>query len=168
MMPHPSISPADSHRLRAAEGWLELNNPKEANAELESISPENQALPEVLKLRWEVSAAARDWEAAADVAAILIQQAPEDVQGWLNRSYALHELRQTAEARDSLLRVVDKFPACATLRYNLACYESQLGRLEQARSWLEKAFELGEAKELKLAALQDPDLEPLWKGLGSL
>ena len=119
-------------------------------------------------LRWEVSAASQDWEAAVDVAATHIQVAPEDSQGWINRSYALHELKRTTDARDNLLRVVDTFPACATMRYNLACYESQLGRLEQARSWLEKAFELGEAKKLKLAALADPDLEPLWKGLGSL
>jgi hypothetical protein len=29
----------------------------------------------------------------------------------------------------------------ATIRYNLACYECQLGRLDQARAWLERAFE---------------------------
>jgi hypothetical protein len=49
------------------------------------------------------------------------------------------------------------------MRYNLACYECQLGRLEQAKGWLEKAFALGDAREMKLAALDDPDLEPLWK-----
>jgi hypothetical protein len=52
------------------------------------------------------------------------------------------------------------------MRYNLACYESQLGRLEQAKNWLEKAFALGDARKLKLAALDDPDLQPLWKEIG--
>jgi hypothetical protein len=49
------------------------------------------------------------------------------------------------------------------MRYNLACYECQLGRLELAKEWLEKAFKLGDAKKMKLAALDDPDLEPLWR-----
>ena len=30
---------------------------------------------------------------------------PDDPIGWFNRSYALHELKRTAEARDNLLRV---------------------------------------------------------------
>jgi hypothetical protein len=64
------------------------------------------------------------------------------------------------------LRVVDKFPKDATMRYNLACYESQLGRLTLAKPWLEKAFALGDARKMKLAALDDPDLQPLWKEIG--
>ena len=47
--------------------------------------------------------------------------------------------------------------------YNLACYECQLGRLEQAKHRLEKAFKLGEGEGMRLAALDDPDLQPLWK-----
>jgi hypothetical protein len=62
--------------------------------------------------------------------------------------------------------VVDKFPKDATMRYNLACYKCQLGRLDQARAWLEKAFAIGDARKMKLAALDDPDLEPLWKEIG--
>jgi hypothetical protein len=34
--------------------------------------------------------------------------------------------------------------------------------------WLERAFALDEKKELKLMALDDPDLEPLWKNIGGL
>jgi len=60
------------------------------------------------------------------------------------------------------------FPLSATMRYNLACYECRLGRMEQAKEWLEKAFKLGDAKQMKLAALQDPDLGALWKETGNL
>jgi hypothetical protein len=38
----------------------------------------------------------------------------------------------------------------------------------QAKQWLEKAFQLGGPKKMKLAALNDPDLEPLWKEIGTL
>ena len=50
------------------------------------------------------------------------------------------------------------------MRYNLACYECQLGNLDRAKRWLEKAFELGDARNMKLAALDDPDLEPAVEG----
>jgi hypothetical protein len=45
---------------------------------------------------------------------------------------------------------------------------AKLGRPDLAKAWLEKAFEIGDAKEMKLAALDDPDLEPLWRGIGSI
>ena len=54
------------------------------------------------------------------------------------------------------------------MRYNLACYECQLGNLDRAKRWLEKAFELGDARNMKLAALDDPDSEPLWKVIGKI
>lgn len=50
----------------------------------------------------------------------------------------------------------------AFIRYNLACYCAQLERLNEARQWLKQAFDIGDAKKLKLMALDDPDLEPLW------
>jgi tetratricopeptide (TPR) repeat protein len=149
----------------AAKGWLELGNHLEANEELEKITPQLRAHPDVLEVRWEIYAAAKRWEAAMEIAAALIQLDPEGPLGWLHRSYGLHELKRTAEAHDNLLCVVEKFPLSATSRYNLACYECQLGRLEQAKRWLEKAFETGDAKAMKLAALEDPDLKPLWDSM---
>ena len=157
------LQPPDSHHLEAAQGWLELGNHAEADAELDSIASSLRAHPDVLNVRWGIYAAARKWEAALDIAAALIQLNPEDPLGWVHRSYSLHELKRTAEARDNLLRVVDKFPEDPIMRYNLACYECQLGRLEQAKNWLGKAFALGDAKGMKLAALDDPNLQPLWK-----
>ena len=154
--------------LQAAHGWLELGNPTEADAELDNIAPELRVHPDVLKTRWGIYAVARKWEAALDIAATIIRLAPDDPMGWVNRSYVLHELKRTPEARDNLLRVVGRFPADSTMRFNLACYECQLGRLDLAKAWLEKAFVLGDAREMKLAALSDPDLEPLWRAIGSV
>ena len=162
------IQPPDSHRVHAAQGWLELGNHIEANEELENITASLRAHPEALKVRWEIYAAAKKWEAAIDIAAAIVQLDPDDLAGWIHWSYALHELKRTAEARDNLMRVVNRFPGSATMRYNLACYESQLGRLEQAKQWLAKAFALGDAREMKLAALDDPDLEPLWRETGEI
>lgn len=162
------LQPPDSLHLEAAHGWLELGNHIEADVELDKITPQLRAHPDVLKARWDVYATARKWETALDIASAIIQLAPDDPIGWVNRSYVLHELKRTPDARDNLLRVVDRFPESATMRYNLACYECQLGHLDLAKAWLEKAFEIGNAREMKLAALDDSDLEPLWRAIGSL
>ena len=161
------LEPPDTFHVQAAQGWLELGNYIEANEELEKVTPQLRAHPDVLKVRWEVYAAVEKWEAALDIAAALTQLNPEDPLGWFHRSFALHQLKRTAEARDNLLGVVNKFPVNATVRYNLACYECLLGRLEEAKQWLEKAFTLGDSRKTKLTALEDPDLEPLWKDIGS-
>ena len=154
--------------LQAAQGWFELGDHLEANEELEQMSPQNHAHPAVLEVRWAIYAAAKKWEAALNITTTFIQLAPEHPFGWLHRSFALHELNRTAEARDNLLTVLDRFPGESVLRYNVACYECQLGRLEQAKHWLEKAFKMGNPRRMKLAALEDPDLEPLWKEIGAL
>lgn len=161
--PEGPLEPPDSLHLQAAQGWLELGDHIEANEELENITPKLRTHPAVPALRWEIYATAKNWGAALNIAAALIQLKPDGPLGWVHRSYALHELKRTAEARDNLLRVLDKFPISATMRYNLACYECQLGDLERAKQWLEKAFKLGDAKKMKLAALDDPALEPLWR-----
>ena len=74
--------------------------------------------------------------------------------------------KRTREAHDALLPAAHTFPEAWVVPYNLACYTCQLGLMEEARSWLEKAFELGDSKSIKLMALEDPDLEPLWCNLG--
>ncbi|MGO8930194.1 MAG: tetratricopeptide repeat protein, partial [Limisphaerales bacterium] len=71
------------------------------------------------------------------------------------------------EARNVLLPVMDKLPKEYIIRYNLACYACQLGNLKEARHWLRKAIDLAGPNEVKLMALNDPDLEPLWKEIGT-
>jgi tetratricopeptide (TPR) repeat protein len=163
-----TLEPDDAFRLQSAEGWLELGLHVEAKKELENVSPELKAYPPVLRLGWAISIAARQWEAACQSATTLTQVAPEDAVGWIGRSYALHEMKRTKEARDGLLPVLDDFPVNAIMRYNVACYECCLGRLDQAKVWLEKAFAVGDPIEIRRSALDDPDLEPLWEQIKNM
>ena len=48
-------------------------------------------------------AAAKKWEEALEIASALIQNCPENALGWIDRSFSLHEVNRTAEARDNLL-----------------------------------------------------------------
>lgn len=152
----------DIHHLRAAEGWLELGNAREAQSELDCLSDVAQGLPEVIAVRWGILAHFKKWEQSIVIANRLIDLAPSSALGWIHRSYALHELKRTREARDSLLPAARLFPAVETIAYNLACYECQLGELDKARSWLRRAFKLHDPGELASRAKEDADLKPLW------
>jgi Flp pilus assembly protein TadD len=76
--------------------------------------------------------------------------------------------KRTLEARDLLLPAASQFKKNGLIRYNLACYECQLGNLPEAKRWLAEAFALHNSKQTKLDALNDPDLEPLWQHIGEL
>jgi tetratricopeptide (TPR) repeat protein len=158
------LEPPDSHHLLAAQGWLELGSPIEANEELEQIAPQLRAHPDVLEIRWQIYAKEKKWEACVDVAAAIVQLDPKRPEAWIHRSFALHELKRTKEAFDLLLPAADQFPRIWTIPYNLSCYCAQLGRLDECQEWFKKAMAIDE-HTVKRAAIDDPDLKPLWDSL---
>ena len=153
----------DQHHLNAAEGWLGLGDWRSANDELESLTPELGAHPDVLRLRFQVYSTAAQWELALVVAEALCDRVPHDLNALIHRSFALHELKRTAEA-EVLLPALDKFPQEPTVPYNLACYACVLGRVQEARRLLERAIEISgdHGDEVTLMALDDADLAALW------
>ncbi len=151
----------DRHFVNAARGWLDLRVAAEARAELQQVSTVNACHPEVLEIWWRVHAAERRWDEALRVAEMELMTAPDRMSGWVDRSYSLHELRRTQEAREALLPAVKKFPEASLIPYNLACYACQLGDPAEARQWLSKAIARGERDEIKQLALNDPDLAML-------
>ncbi|MBC8002108.1 MAG: tetratricopeptide repeat protein [Opitutaceae bacterium] len=155
------LEPPDRFHWLAAQGWLELGNHREAVEELEKVSPSLSSHPDVLETRWQICAKQGQWDAALDIASTLTGVKPEHPVAWIHRSFALHELKRTQEARDNLSKVIDQFPDDETMRYNLACYECQLGNLSVAMEWLGKALQLGDRQQIRRMALHDPDLEPL-------
>src|SRR5579872_1828414 len=97
------LEPPDLHHLNAAEGWLGLGDHLEATAELLQITPDLNAHPKVLEVRWHLHAKAREWNACVLVAEKLVKAAPDCPHGWLSRSAALYYSRRTQEAHDLLL-----------------------------------------------------------------
>ena len=156
---------SDIHHLRAAEGWFELGNEAEALRELEDISTAEKDHPAVLELRFEMFAKKSQWDACRDIAGRITKQLPNFAGGWLHLAYATRRATGGSEqaAYDILQPVSEKFPNEPTIPYNLACYVCQLGNLSEARKWLQRAFAVGDKKHLKLMALSDADLKPLWE-----
>ena len=155
----------DKRHLEAAEGWLGLGLHLEANEELEQITAQLRAHPDVLELRWHIYSKEKKWEACVDIAGAIIKLAPDRSDGWIHRSFALHELQRTQEAFDQLLPVVTKFPKVWTIPYNLACYASRLQQFDEAQKWLKQAIAL-DKQTVQAAAIEDEDLKPLWESLG--
>lgn len=155
------LEPPDSHHWSAAVGWIELGNASEALSELGRISAAGRARPEVMDIHWRILAQMKDWPAALQVAERMIEAAPDDSAGWINKSFALHEMKRTQEAWDQLQPASRKFPDVAIIFYNLACYACQLGWQDDAKELLNRAILLRSKGEIKLMAKRDADLEPL-------
>ena len=156
-----SIEPPDIHHLKAAEGWLELGNHLEAYEELKKVDVQQRFHPLVLLVRWEIYARGKHWEFAHTIAQGLVALVPDEPRAWINRSFALHQMKRTREAWYDLLPAAEKFPEHPAVAYDLACYACQLGRFDEARKWLDKAIKLGDANKVKVMAMEDPDLQPL-------
>ena len=158
----------DKRHLDAAEGWLGLGDFLAANEELEQISPQLRAHPFVLEVRYKIYSKAKKWDGAVEIAKTMAKLLPDNPRGHFHLAFSLHALKKTQEAYDTLRPVVDEFPKEWLMRYNLACYSCQLNNLKEAEQWLEKAIDLAGKNEIRLMALEDEDLEPLWVKIGEI
>ena len=68
-------------------------------------------------------------------------------------------MKNRPESADEYLHVAELKASAAA--YSLACYSCQAGDRKAAQTWLERAIDRGGGK-LKLVALDNKELEPLW------
>jgi predicted Zn-dependent protease len=169
-LPVQALEMPDAHYRSAAVGWLELGNLTEAEAELGHISAAARNHPDVLEVRWLISAEQQRWQEALEVARCLVTAAPKRSSGWLHQAYALRRVPQGSlqQAWDALLPAYEKFPKVSTIAYNLACYACQLDQLDTARTWLKRAMAIGGKERIQSMALTDADLKPLWEEIKKL
>lgn len=147
-----------------------LGDKVSAREEFAQLTAAARAQPEVLELEWSLHAEVLDWGAACAAAERLIAVAPDRSLGWIHRAYALRRLPGggLSQAWDALRPAHDRFPDHPLIAYNLACYASQLGQLDQAWEWITRALARGRRVEILGMALNDPDLAPLWPRLRNL
>jgi Tfp pilus assembly protein PilF len=83
-----------------------------------------------------------------------------DESNWpLALAYAVRRSRGLVFAQEILKQAEEKFPDCATIHFNLACYAAQLGYLDEARQRLRRAIQLDQG--FAALAKTDPDLKPI-------
>jgi tetratricopeptide (TPR) repeat protein len=143
--------------LFAAQGYLELDMPAEALAELDSLDEQDQDREEILQLRLFLLMRGRRWEESVGVCERLRRFWPESLSGFIHGAFCLHELGRTAEARDVLLSGPPDITHEATYFYNLGCYEAVLGNIQKATASLQASFNI-DSKFREIAKI-DPDLQ---------
>ena len=163
-----SWQPPDSYHLQAAQGWLELGDLVSASDELEQITPELRAHPDVLQVRLKIYCEAKKWDYAAEVASALCKMLPDSPFGPLHLAYVLRKLDRVHDARAALLPIVDKFPDEWRISYQLACYCCKVGDLKEALRWLEAAIDIAGKTDIRIQALDEKDLEPLWLNISEI
>lgn len=143
--------------LLAAQGYLELEMPAEALAELDSLGAKDQDREEILQLRLFVLMRGRQWSRSLGVCERLRRNYPEAATGYIHGAFCLHELGRTSEAREILLSGPPSLAREATYYYNLGCYDAVLGNLEEATASLRTSFEMD--NKFREIAKYDPDLK---------
>lgn len=156
----------DERHRQAAAGYVELGMYLEADAELDKIDPFCRAAPEVLAVRLEIYAGLERWELMQVVAEKLANYDPAEAQWRISFAHATRRTESIEKAREILLSALGSHPEEPTINYNLACYECQLGNLSAAKQYLINATKADQ--KLKLMALDDPDLEPLWAEIAQI
>jgi len=157
------LEPPDQQYWQCAIGYVELGMFADANSELERINPSCRAAPEVLAVRVAIYHGLQKWELMAEIAKRLADFRPDDVQWTISLAYATRRADSINAAKQILLNAEPKFPNEAIIKYNLTCYFCQTADMQNAKNYLEKAFEIDSSWRLK--ALDDEDLKPLWDSL---
>lgn len=143
--------------LLAAQGYIELEMPEEAVAELDRLASGDQDREEVLQLRLFILMRGRGWETGSRVCARLRELFPDASTGYIHGAFCLHELGRTAEAKSLLLSGPSSLAQEATFFYNLGCYDAVLGNIDEAAAALRTSFEMD--KKFREIAKYDPDLK---------
>jgi tetratricopeptide (TPR) repeat protein len=153
----------DRQHCQAATGYVGLGMFLEANTELDKIDPFNRAAPEVLALRIAIYRGLGKWELMQEIAKRLADFQPDEIQWTISLAYATRRADSIQAAKEVLLNAEPRFPKEAALKYNLACYFCQIGDIQSAKNYLQKAFEID--LTWRMAALEDEDLKLLWESL---
>ena len=150
----------------ASSGYLELGMLDDAALALEEIEPEDKTRTEVLGARIALYITAKKWDMAAAVASHLVKVEPQNEAWWINLAYSVRRSEGIEQAEAILQRAQAIHPKVAMIAFNLACYASATGRMEDAKERLRNAIELD--KDVRKLALDDEDLRPLWDWITGL
>lgn len=127
-----NLTPQDEHYVRAAEGWLDLDEAMEASQELEAISIENRSHPAVLVQYCRLYLDTHRPDYTHFIATSLTEHSPELPDGWFYLACAHARLNRKKEALPALEKC---FAAAA------------LGKCEE---------------EWRMRAIEARDLEVVW------
>lgn len=125
--------------------------------ELEVTAPDERHRSEVLRVRMRILNAMKRWESAAMLGESMIGKGAQDAEIYFAAAHAVRQSRGLRDATALLLKADDLLAKDSKWHFQLACYQCQLGCLEEAKVRLRIAFELD--PNCRLRALEHEDLE---------
>ncbi|MDB6139338.1 MAG: Tetratricopeptide repeat-containing protein [Verrucomicrobiaceae bacterium] len=146
-------------KILTAQGYMELGLFEDARAELVSLPKQAWERLEVMETWVLCLMGEQRWEEALEMSGRLCEMQPKEAGGFIHSAYCLHELGRTEEAMVMLQSGPRSLRTKSVYFYNLGCYCAKLGRVEEARQFLEKSFEIDNS--LRRLAKKDPDLAEL-------
>jgi predicted Zn-dependent protease len=149
--------------LLAAQGYIELEMPADALAELDSLPLDERDSEEALQIRLFILMKTQMWGPALEICSRIRDLYPDGPAGYIHGAFCLHERGRTREARDLLLSGPPSLAVEATYFYNLGCYCAVLGDLDAARDYVATSCRMDE-KFAQIAKL-DPDLREIQDAL---
>ena len=84
---------------------------------------------------------AKKWNMAAAVASHLVKVDPGTAGWWISLGYALRRSESAEKAEAILLKAQAIHPKVAMIAFNLACYASVTGRMDEAKERLLNAID---------------------------
>ena len=157
------VKPALTPWLRPAQGFFDLRMFPAAWTALDDLEPSAQAHPETLMLRLEILLAQDKFYEAAAVGADYCRDWPDHGDFFLKTAEALIRLAEHEKAFLLLLGAPESHQRDEEYHYIVATCACRAGRLEEAKTALEKSFYYGTFPQVALA---DPGFEPLWEAFG--
>lgn len=154
----------DLKRLRKeVEGYLELDLPDLAEEELNTLPTVAAGHPYVLDARLAILMHRKAWPEAVETGLTGCAAVPGQPGFFIHTAFCLHEMGRTEEAHLLLLSGPSALHREPLYHYNMGCYLSVLGRVDEARRHLADAFRLDSS--LRTFAKSDRDLAALWQDL---
>ena len=148
-------------KMEPAHGYYELGMFDDAWKTLDDLPPEDKAHPLVVLLRLDVLIGLDRLDDAITLGTGACRQWPVIDGFFLKTATALIDLKDYPKAKDLLLASPESLHQKAIYWYDLACCQCMTGEVEQAKKSIWECFERD--KVLRMRALYDFDLEPLWE-----
>ena len=119
-----TLSAEEQAQINVAQECLGRGEWKAAAREIEHMRGATRMNRDVLRLRFGICSAARDWETAFTIADAMVSWDESDAKAWVWRSEALHALKRPAEAEALLRPALQRFPGVVEIEQCLARYAS--------------------------------------------
>lgn len=142
--------------LSAAEGYLQLEMPKEAIDQIEGLPRKVRDSQHALELELAAEMMQKHWNRGVEISRTLCNLWPNKKAYYLHAAFCLHETGDTLAAKSFLMSGPKSLMKDALFHYNMGCYSAVLEDADEALRYLRQAFELD--PELKETAKTDKDL----------